>query len=236
MVPVAGPDGDVGRRSVLCMKESHIITVIETIARALASEKLPVVSELAEKRGSPFQILVSTLLSLRTKDEVTEVATRRLFELASTPEEMLELSPERIAEVIYPVGFYRTKARTILHVCRELVDRYGSRVPDSIDELLTLKGVGRKTANLVVTLGYGGEGICVDTHVHRISNRLGYVTTKRPDETEYALRAKLPRRYWTGYNTVMVAFGRGTCRPVSPLCSRCPVSGLCEKVGVKQHR
>jgi endonuclease-3 len=218
------------------MRDSDIATVIEALTKNLTAKKLPIVSELAEKKGTPFQILISTLLSLRTKDEVTEGATRRLFALASTPVEMLNLSPDRIADTIYPVGFYRKKAQTILHVCQELVENYESRVPDSIDELLTLKGVGRKTANLVVTLGYGGEGICVDTHVHRISNRLGYVMTKTPDETEYALRAKLPREYWTEYNTLMVAFGRTTCRPTSPLCSQCPVCGLCEKVGVQKHR
>jgi len=218
------------------MEETGITIVVETLKEDLKSKKLPIVSELAEKKSTPFHILISTLLSLRTKDEVTEVATRRLFALASTPVEMLKLSPDRIADAIYPAGFYRNKAKTILHVCRELVERYRSRVPDSIEELLTLKGVGRKTANLVVTLGYGGEGICVDTHVHRISNRLGYVRTKTPDETEYALRAKLPRKYWTEYNTIMVAFGRNICRPISPLCSQCPICGLCEKVGVKKHR
>ncbi|HOO91293.1 MAG TPA: endonuclease III, partial [Syntrophales bacterium] len=166
----------------------------------------------------------------------TEVATRRLFALASTPQQMLNLSPDLIADTIYPVGFYRNKAQTILHVCRELIERYDSRVPDSIEELLTLKGVGRKTANLVVTLGYGGEGICVDTHVHRISNRLGYVQTKTPDETEYALREKLPKKYWTEYNTIMVAFGRSICRPISPFCSECPVSAACQKRGVTQSR
>jgi len=218
------------------MKDSDITTVIEALTKTLTSKKLPIVSELAEKKSTPFHILISTLLSLRTKDEVTEVATRRLFALASTPAEMLKLSPDRIAAAIYPVGFYRNKAKTILQVCRELTERYDSRVPDSIDELLTFKGVGRKTANLVVTLGYGGEGICVDTHVHRISNRLGYVLTKTPNETEYALRAKLPRKYWTEYNTLMVAFGREICRPTSPRCSQCSICGLCEKVGVTKHR
>jgi endonuclease-3 len=218
------------------MKDSDIIPVIAALTEDLTSRKLPIVSELAEKKSSPFLILISTLLSLRTKDEVTEEAAYRLFALASTPQQMLQLSPDLIARTIYPVGFYRNKAQTILHVCRELVERYNSRVPDSIEELLTLKGVGRKTANLVVTLGYGGEGICVDTHVHRISNRLGYVRTKTPDETEYALRDKLPRKYWTEYNTIMVAFGRSVCRPVSPFCSECPVSTTCQKHGVTQSR
>ena len=218
------------------MKDSDIITVIETLKEGLKSRKLPIVSELAEKESTPFQILISTLLSLRTKDEVTEVATSRLFALASTPAQMLTLTPDRIAEVIYPVGFYRNKSKTILYVCRELIEHYDSLVPDSIDELLMLKGVGRKTANLVVTLGYGGDGICVDTHVHRISNRLGYVRTKTPDETEYALREKLPRKYWTEYNTIMVSFGRSICRPVSPFCSQCPVSTNCQKHGVTRSR
>ena len=218
------------------MHDDDISRVIELIAETLKAKRLPIVSELAEQKSTPFQILISTLLSLRTKDEVTEVAARGLFALASTPSEMLELSEDQIAAAIYPAGFYRKKSKTILHVCRDLVERYDSHVPDSIEELLKLKGVGRKTANLVVILGYGGEGICVDTHVHRISNRLGYVMTKTPDETEYALREKLPRKHWTEYNTIMVAFGRNICRPVSPLCSRCPVLTHCQRRGVTKSR
>ena len=187
------------------------------------------------KRDS-FRILISTILSLRTKDEVTGPATERLFSLASTPGEMLGLSEGEIIKAIYPAGFYRNKARTILYICRELVERYNSRIPDTIDELLTLKGVGRKTANLVVILAYGGKGICVDTHVHRISNRFGYVKTKTPDETEIALRETLPAEYWATYNTCLVAFGRGVCRPLSPLCSQCSVSNYCERVGVIRSR
>lgn len=214
------------------MHDNDISTVLERIKRLLEYEKLPIVSDLAEKEYNPFKILISTILSLRTKDEVTEVATRKLFSLASIPEEMMNLSDDKIAEAIYPVGFYRNKAKTIRHVCRELVEKYDSRVPDSIEELLKLKGVGRKTANLVVTLGYNGQGICVDTHVHRISNRLGYVKTKTPDETEFALRDKLPHKFWIQYNTLLVAFGRMVCKPVSPLCSQCPVSAYCDRVGV----
>jgi len=218
------------------MRDNDISAVIGHIKGSLEHEKLPIVSDLAEKDHDPFKILISTILSLRTKDEVTETATRNLFLLASIPEEMMELSEEVIAAAIYPVGFYRNKAKTIRHVCRELVDTYDSRVPDSIEELLKLKGVGRKTANLVVTLGYGGQGICVDTHVHRISNRLGYVKTKTPDETEFALRDKLPRTYWIHYNTLLVAFGRTMCKPVSPLCSQCPVIAYCDRVGVGKSR
>jgi len=218
------------------MNDNDIATVIDLLVKELETEKLPIVSGLAEKDSDPFQILISTLLSLRTKDEVTEVATQRLFALASTPSKMLKLSEDQIINAIYPVGFYRNKTKTILHVCRELIEKYNSRVPDTIEELLSLKGVGRKTANLVVTLGYQGKGICVDTHVHRISNRLGYVETKNPEETEFALRKKLPHQYWTIYNTIMVAFGRNICRPVSPLCSKCPVSGYCDKAGVTRNR
>lgn len=218
------------------MKDFDITIVVETLKESLKAEKLPIVSELAEKKSDPFQILISTLISLRTKDEVTEVATRKLFMLANTPSEMLKLSEDQIINAIYPAGFYRNKTKTILRVCRELVEKYNSHVPDSIDELLTLKGVGRKTANLVVTLGYGGKGICVDTHVHRISNRLGYVKTSTPEETEYALRGKLPSMYWIDYNTIMVAFGRNVCRPTSPMCSKCPVSTYCQRRGVTRSR
>ncbi|OPX40605.1 MAG: endonuclease III [Desulfobacteraceae bacterium 4484_190.3] len=218
------------------MNDNDIATVVDLLVKELKAEKLPIVSDLAEKDSDPFQILISTLLSLRTKDEVTEIATKRLFALASAPSEMLKLSENQIIDAIYPVGFYKNKTRTILHICRELIEKHKSRVPDTIDGLLSLKGVGRKTANLVVTLGYQGDGICVDTHVHRISNRLGYVKTKNPGETEFALRKKLPHQYWIIYNTIMVAFGRNICRPVSPICSKCPVSDYCEKAGVTRSR
>jgi endonuclease III len=218
------------------MDAKNMAEIIRLLEQELEKRELPIVTKLAEEHRDPFEILISTLLSLRTKDEVTAVATERLFLLASTPAEMLRLSEEAIQRAIYPVGFYRNKAETILHVCRELIERFGSRVPDSIEELLTLKGVGRKTANLVVSLGYDKPGLCVDTHVHRISNRLGYVRTKNPEETECALRAKLPPEYWSRYNTLLVAFGRNTCRPISPLCSRCPVEPYCDRVGVVKSR
>ena len=218
------------------MKDSHIHSIVKILKKELDLGEMPIVSHLAEDQRDPFVILISTLLSLRTKDEVTEVATERLFALAQTPEEMLKVPQAKIAKVIFPVGFYRNKAKTIHHTCRELIDRFGSKVPDNIDDLLSIKGVGRKTANLVVTLAYGKDGICVDTHVHRISNRLGYVATKNPDETEMALRGKLPRKHWIIYNTLLVAFGRKTCKPVSPLCSTCPLSCYCDRVGVMISR
>jgi endonuclease III len=218
------------------MDDRHIAEIVRLLEEELKNRELPIVSELALKHQDPFEILISTLLSLRTKDEVTAAATERLFALASTPEGMLKLTAEQIRKAIYPVGFYRTKAETILRVCRELIDRFHTRVPDTLDALLSLKGVGRKTANLVVSLGFGGAGLCVDTHVHRISNRLGYVRTKNPEETEFALRKKLPPEYWSRYNTLLVAFGRNTCRPVSPLCSVCPVAAYCDRIDVKKSR
>ena len=183
-----------------------------------------------------FKTLISCLLSLRTKDAVTRDASERLFRLARTPQQMLRLSIPTIKRAIYPVGFYKTKARTLHTVCRTLIDRYSGRVPDDLDELLTIKGVGRKTANLVITLAFRKDGICVDTHVHRISNRWGYVRTKTPDETEMALRKKLPRRHWQIYNDLLVTFGQNLCHPTSPWCSRCPFEAECAKIGVRHSR
>ena len=197
---------------------------------------LPVVSQLAAEKFDPYALLVSTLLSLRTKDEVTAVATERLLDLARSPHDMLKLPEETIAKAIYPVGFYHNKARTIREISHTLIEKYRGTVPDTIEELLKLKGVGRKTANLVISLGFDKDGICVDTHVHRISNRLGYVTTKTPEKTEDVLREKLPKRFWKTYNTLMVAFGQRICRPVSPRCSSCPVHRLCDRAGVTKSR
>jgi endonuclease III len=194
-------------------------------------------TEVARTMGrDPFKILIGCLLSLRTKDETTGPAAARLFALAGTPATMLQLSAEQIAEAIYPVGFYRTKAASILDICRALVERHGGRVPDTMEALLELKGVGRKTANLVLTLGFQIPAICVDTHVHRISNRWRYVRTKTPEETELALRRKLPKAYWMVYNDLLVSFGQNICKPISPLCGQCSLANTCPKVGVTQHR
>jgi len=194
------------------------------------------VGVVAKASRDPFQILMSTVLSLRTKDRTTAEASARLFRLATTPRAMLAIPGRAIERAIYPVGFYRTKARHIREICRDLLARYEGRVPDEIDELLTLKGVGRKTANLVVTLGFHKPGICVDIHVHRISNRWGYIRTKAPAESETALRRKLPRRYWIIFNDLLVPFGQNLCTPVSPHCSQCKLASYCEQVGVKKSR
>jgi len=198
--------------------------------------RAPVIALEAAERGDPFRTLIGCILSLRTKDETTAEAAPRLFESAATPHAMLGLGEREIERLIYPVGFYRTKARAILGICRDLLERFGGRVPDKIDALMTLKGVGRKTANLVVTQAYRKPGICVDTHVHRISNRWGLVGTRTPERTEQALRETLPRRYWIEYNSLLVAFGQTICQPVSPWCSRCPVEHLCPRIGVGASR
>ena len=196
----------------------------------------PVVTIIKERTKDPYQILISTILSLRTKDEVTHKASKKLFQAADTPEKMVKLTSKEIEELIYPVGFYHTKAKNIIEISKILINEYNGNVPDDLDELLKLPGVGRKTANLVITLGFGKDGICVDTHVHRISNRLGYVKSKNPFETEMQLREKLPRKWWIKYNDLLVAFGQTICKPISPLCSKCPIEKYCPKIGVKNHR
>jgi endonuclease-3 len=211
-------------------------TIIRRLEQSRSGWNPTALTVVAERSRDPFRVLVACLLSLRTQDTTTGPAAARLFALADTPAAMLRLPARRIERAIYPVGFYRTKARVIRRISRRLLERFGGRVPDDLDALLTLPGVGRKTANLVVTLGYGKPGICVDTHVHRISNRLGYVRTRTPEETETTLRARLPRRYWIGYNDLLVAFGQNVCTPLSPRCSICPVGRWCRRVGVTVWR
>jgi len=184
----------------------------------------------------PFRILVACVLSLRTRDETTGPAAQRLFAVASTPPALLALSEQRIASLVYPVAFYRRKATALRRICSQLLERHDGHVPSDLDALLALPGVGRKTANLVRTVGFGLPGICVDTHVHRIANRLGFVATRTPAETEAALRARLPRRHWIGLNDLLVTFGQNVCHPTSPRCSSCPVAALCPRRGVRRSR
>lgn len=216
---------------------SHDIEEIMRILRATSAQrKTPVVTEMAHMRRDPFRVLISTIISLRTKDEVTRYASERLFALADSPREMMSLDMEALEKAIFPAGFYKNKARTIKEISATLVEKYGGAVPDDLDELLTLKGVGRKTANLVLIEGFQKTGVCVDTHVHRITNRWGYVATKTPDETEFALRKKLPVEYHMEINELLVAFGQHVCKPISPLCSQCPLHNHCMRVGVTIHR
>jgi endonuclease-3 len=196
----------------------------------------PVVDQMRDEQQSPFRVLIATILSLRTKDTLTAEVAPRLFAVADTPAAMRELSEDRLVELIYPVGFYRNKARTILRVSELLHEQHGDEVPADLDTLLALPGVGRKTANLVLTAGYGLPGICVDTHVHRICNRWGYVQTKTPDATELALREKLPRDHWIPINGLLVTLGQNICHPTSPRCSICPVAAACARVGVARSR
>ena len=213
-------------------KIDDIVTILK---RENKKYIVPIVT-IVSMTKSPFMVLISCILSLRTKDKVTAEASNRLFKLADNPEKMLGLSIKSIEKAIYPVGFYKTKAKRIKEICKALLDDYGGVVPDEIDELLKLNGVGRKTANLTVTLGYGKLGICVDTHVHRISNRLGLVKTKTPEQTEFALRKKLPKKHWLIYNDLLVTYGQNLCVPVSPWCSKCKIFKYCKRVGVKKSR
>ena len=199
-------------------------------------DDVPALTRLTNKERNPFLVLIGCLLSLRTKDEVTDVAMERLMKRMHTPEELLALSEEEIQKLIYPVGFYRNKARLLREISYTIITTLDGRVPDTIEGLLKLKGVGRKTANIVITEGFGKDGIAVDTHVHRISNRIGAVKTKAPDETEMALRKILPRNLWITFNALLVTHGRRTCAPISPFCSRCPVNDLCMKIGVGKSR
>lgn len=196
----------------------------------------PLIDQMGAEDQTPFRILVATILSLRTKDTLTAVVAPRLFAEADTPAGLLALGEARVAALIYPVGFYRTKARSLMQICAELLARYDGQVPADLDALLALPGVGRKTANLVLTAGFGLPGICVDIHVHRICNRWGYVQTRDPEATELALRACLPPRHWLSINRLLVTLGQHICHPTSPRCSACPVAAHCARVGVTRSR
>ncbi len=215
------------------MEDTDIRHIIRILKREIRQWPVPALGHYTD---SPFTVLISCILSLRTKDQTTTAASERLFEVAATPEALIEIPASDIEQYIYPVSFYRVKARTIREISAQLLERFEGRVPDSLDDLLSLPGVGRKTANIVVTLAFSKPGIAVDIHVHRISNRLGYVSTKTPDETEMALRAKLPRRYWLVLNDLLVTFGQNLCKPVSPHCSICAIRPYCDRAGVERSR
>ena len=216
--------------------DRDIAEIVRILRKEVKTLSEPSVTLVGKKWKSPFFVLISCVLSLRTRDEVTLPASERLFQSADTPQKILTLSTAAVEKIIYPVGFYKTKAKNIKSICHDLIHRFENKVPDDMEKLLSLRGVGRKTANLVLTEGFGKLGICVDTHVHRISNRFGYVKTKTPEETEWALRKKLPETFWIEYNALLVMWGQNICKPISPLCSKCALFQLCDRRGVGQHR
>ena len=220
-----------------------ILTQLEAVTQTFED---PLVTSITRKKRNPFQILIATILSLRTKDTITAQTSKELFARAGTPDKILALSVEELEQLIYPVGFYRRKAQTILAICQRLIDEYDGKVPADLDELLTFKGVGRKTANLVVTMAFGKPGICVDVHVARITQRIGIVPFKGekdgkiifhdPDRVEMILRKILPQKWWIPVNDILVRYGQNLCTPVSPKCSQCPISEMCARIGVEKHR
>ncbi len=211
------------------------VEVIKLIQKQTAGYIVPSVTKISEKKD-PYQVLISCILSLRTLDKTTFQASERLFKVADSPFAMVKLKSCILEKIIYPVGFYRVKSKVILDLSKKLVRDYAGRLPADREKLLKFKGVGRKTANLVLGLGFRIPAICVDTHVHRITNRLGWVKTKTPEETEVALGKIIPRRWWIDLKTVLVAFGQNLCKPVSPVCSSCSVQKFCKKVNVKKSR
>lgn len=223
----------LGYIKVVKFNLKNLAKIIKILNQEVIRYRKPVVSFVADySKNDPFLILISCLLSLRTQDKTTEKATKRLFQLAKTPQEMLKLSLGEIKEAIYPVGFYRVKAKNIRRICKILIDEFNGKVPNDLETLLSLPGVGRKTANLVLTEGFNKLGICVDTHVHRISNRLGLVETKTPKETEFALREILPKKYWKRFNYLLVTYGQNICKPIRPLCAKCRIYKYCLRKGV----
>ena len=217
-------------------KNFPIINVIKIIEKEHINWNVPVVTLVGMQTRNPFKVLVSTIISLRTKDEVTIEASKRIYQILTKPEDIFYINIKDIEKAIYPCGFYKRKAIQIKNICEILVKDFNSKVPDEIDTLLSFPGIGRKTANLIIAEGYGKPAMCVDVHVHRISNRLGYLKSKNPNETEELLRKNLDSNYWNKYNFLMVAFGQSLCRPISPHCSRCPIINFCKRVEIKKNR
>lgn len=225
----------MNRKNKGAVKPPLVLKTIKFIEKQVKGFKIPSVTQVSRKKD-PYQVLISCILSLRTKDKTTIEASKRLFKLASSPAEMVKLSKKRIEGLIYPVGFYRNKAGNILEISHKILEDFEGRVPDNPESLLGFEGVGRKTANLVLGLGFNIPAICVDTHVHRISNRLGWVKTKTPEAAEEYLNKIIPKEYWIGLNTILVSFGQNICVPVSPFCSRCFVYKFCGRCGVEKSR
>ncbi|MFX0170384.1 MAG: endonuclease III domain-containing protein [Candidatus Hodarchaeota archaeon] len=228
------------------LSPNDIDAILTKLSQATKELNDPIVTQISKVKRDPFRILITTILSLRTKDEMTYKASHQLFMHADSPEKMIQIPREEIEQIIYPVGFYRKKAETIHAICKRLVDEYQGRVPDSLEELLSFKGIGRKTANLVITMGYGKPGICVDTHVARITQRIGIVQIKGErdtklvfhdaDKVEMILRGILPKKWWIPINDILVTWGQNICTPISPKCTLCVINDVCLKKGVEKHR
>ncbi len=210
--------------------------VLEILEKSYKNSKSPSVTLIAETTLNPFNILLSTIISLRTKDEVTLQASKKLFNKISNFNDLINLSSKEIEKIIYPAGFYKTKAKNMKIIAEIIQKKYKGKVPDTIEELLELPGVGRKTANLVISLGFNKPGLCVDTHVHRITNRFGWVSTKTPNDTEFALREILPQKFWREINDYLVSYGQTICKPISPFCSKCKLNDICPKINVLKSR
>ncbi|WP_077541847.1 endonuclease III domain-containing protein [Sedimentisphaera cyanobacteriorum] len=217
-------------------KKLDIDGLMESLRISFDNYKIPIVTLIAVQEKDPFKVLISTMLSSRTKDQTTAAASKRLYEKAGTPEKLAGLAVADIEKLIYPVGFWRTKAPRIKSAAKKLIESFDGQVPQSLEELMSFEGVGRKTANLVLGEAFRKEAICVDVHVHRISNRLGIIETKTPYETEQMLEEVLPRKHWIRYNTYIVAHGQQICKPLSPLCSQCPITSYCKQIGVEKRR
>lgn len=221
------------------MKIEHLDDIFHLVKKELKKYKMPVVShpDWDDIKNTPFTTLISCLLSLRTKDEVTTQASYRLFKKYNTPEKLSSITEKEIQSLIYPVGFYKTKAKRIKDISNSLLANYNGKVPDDFNELLKLKGVGRKTANIVMVYGHKNQGFLpIDTHCHRIPNRLGWINTKNPEQTEKELKKILPKKYWNDFNHLFVKFGQKICIPISPFCSRCPIKKYCKQISVKRSR
>jgi len=220
----------------ITMKTVDIGKVHNILKREVKNYKVPIVDLIQVQTKSPFKVLVTTILSARTNDKTTTEAAKKLFTKVKNIGDLERIPLNQVERLIHPVGFYKNKAKYLKQMPKVLKEKFNNKIPQTIDELVKLPGVGRKTANLVVVIAFNKHGVCVDTHVHRITNRLGYVKTKTPHETEIALREKLPKRYWKTINSILVAFGQNLCRPIGPKCSICPIAQYCNRIGVKKSR
>jgi|TARA_B100002003_G_C14068241_1_gene513966 endonuclease III len=218
------------------MKKVDISKIYAILKKEVINYKVPVVDLIEIQTQDPSKVLIATILSARTKDETTVQACKKLFQKVKKISDLNKLTQKQLEKLIYPVGFYKTKAKHLKQLPNTLKKEFNNKLPDTVEELIKFPGVGRKTANLVVTIGFKKHAMCVDVHVHRISNRLGYIKTKNPLETEMTLRKKLPKKYWANYNSILVAFGQNLCRPINPWCSKCPIIKHCSRIGVKNNR